>query len=154
MQTFFAESYLPANSISEITLMPPSIIFFTIGAVDGMPGLLMTSSALRMSSSECLPCSYGMSHSWSMAAYFSEMLPISERNTSNPFAFARTAEPTPLSPPPNTTTLDMTTNYLTLSNAIVMTASIIPTIQNLVTILASGSAFAGLFSKHGMPSFW
>ena len=36
---------------------------------------------------------------------------ISERNTSKPLTFARTAEPTPLSPPPNTTILDILLSY-------------------------------------------
>ena len=65
---FFAESYRPANSISEMTLMPLPSIFCTIAAVDGIPGLLITSSALRMRSSLCFPSSYGISHSLRTAA--------------------------------------------------------------------------------------
>ena len=62
MQIFFAESYRLANSISDIISMPFSLIFCTMGTVPGMPGDFTTSSALRMSSSVCWPCSKGMSH--------------------------------------------------------------------------------------------
>ena len=45
-------------------------------------------------------------------------------------------------------------NYLTFNNAIVITARMIPMIQNLTTIFASGIALAGFVKKAGMPSFW
>ena len=44
--------------------------------------------------------------------------------------------------------------YLTFSKAIVSTADIIPTIQNLVTILASGIGSEFCPRSAGMPSFW
>ena len=44
--------------------------------------------------------------------------------------------------------------YLIFSNATVMTARMIPTIQNMVTIFASGSAFPGLWINAWIPSFW
>ena len=127
--------------------IPLSSTFWTIGAVSGIPGLLITSSALRMSSSEWPPCSYGIFHYSSIETYFLDRLPISERNTSKPLTFARTAEPTPLSPPPKTTTLDIYNCYLTFNNAIVTTARMIPMIQNLTTILASGMALTGLLIR-------
>lgn len=57
MQIFFALSKRPANSISEITGMPALTASLTRGAVSGMPGLLMISSALRISSLEWCPSS-------------------------------------------------------------------------------------------------
>ena len=50
--------------------------------------------------------------------------------------------------------VDLLADYLIFNNAIVMTARIIPMIQNLVTILASGRAFDGNFTRAGIPSFW
>ena len=40
---------------------------------------------------------------------YKDIFPLSERKTSKPFTFASTAAPTPLSPPPNTTSLDICT---------------------------------------------
>ena len=47
-QIFLARSYLPANSISDITGMPALMALLTIGAVSGIPGLFIISSALRI----------------------------------------------------------------------------------------------------------
>ena len=44
-----------------------------------------------------------MSHFFRSAACSAAISPLSERKTSNPFTFARTAAPAPLSPPPNIT---------------------------------------------------
>ena len=114
-----------------------------MGAVPGMPGLLTTSSALRIFSGVCPPCSKGMSHFCSVARYSSLIFPLSDRKTSNPLTFASTAAPTPLSAPPKTTILAISFYYLTLSNANVLTARMIPMIQKRVTMRGSG-----------MPFFW
>ena len=51
IQIIFESVYLPANSISLMTGILCSKTFFIIGAVSGMPGLLIISSAFRISSS-------------------------------------------------------------------------------------------------------
>ena len=58
MQIILALVYRPANSISDMMGIPNAIIFLTIGASLGMPGLLITSSAFKISSSVCLPSSH------------------------------------------------------------------------------------------------
>ena len=148
-QIFFALSYLEANSISDTMCVPCALSAWIIGAVSGIPGLFTTSSALSIRFSLCPPSSNGMFHSRRVDAYSSFIVPQSDRNTSNPLTFASTAAPTPLSAPPRTTILALLISfvimcdYLIFNKASVLTASIIPTIQNLVTIRGSG-----------IPCFW
>ena len=84
-----------------------SIICCTIGAVSGMPGLLMISSAERIFSAVCWLSSHSMLCSSSICLYLSLMADMSDTNTSNPFCFASTAAPAPLSPAPNIAILFM-----------------------------------------------
>ena len=91
-----------------MTCIPRVSSALTIGASQGMPGLFTTSSELSTSSSLWPPSSKGMSHFLSVSAYSGLSLPLSERKTSKPFTLASTAEPTPLSPPPNIAILAMT----------------------------------------------
>ncbi len=58
MQIILAFVYRAANSISEMIGVPCACSFCISGAVNGIPGDLMTSSALRINSSECLPSSH------------------------------------------------------------------------------------------------
>src|SRR5690554_5605688 len=95
--------YRAANSISEITGMPCSLIFCTMGTLSGIPGLFITSSACRTRSWVCIPSSKSIRYSCNVPRCLSCIFPLSERNTSKPFARARMAAPTPLSPPPKTT---------------------------------------------------
>ena len=76
-----------------------------MGALSGIPGLLTTSSAFNIKSGVCFPSSKGISYRSSCSLYLSWITDISETNTSNPFTWASTAAPTPLSPAPNTTIL-------------------------------------------------
>ena len=153
MQIFFAESYLPANSISEMMCIPFSFMARISGTVSGIPGLFTTSSALRIFSIVCPPSSHWISHLARVALASSLIFPLSLKNTSNPLTLARTAEPMPLSPPPSTTTRCIT-DYLIFSVIIVIAQSKMVIIQNLTTILASGMAFFGVCMIAGIPSFW
>ena len=61
-----------------------------------------------------------MSHFFRSSACSAAISPLSERKTSNPFTFARTAAPAPLSPPPSTTIrLFLFILYLVYSVAVV-----------------------------------
>ncbi|KAA6330429.1 hypothetical protein EZS27_020858 [termite gut metagenome] len=60
MQIILALVYRPANSISEMMGMPRSFNFKTSGASFGIPGLLIISSAFKISFSVCLSSSQAM----------------------------------------------------------------------------------------------
>ena len=137
MQIILASVYLPANSISEMTGMPFAFSFRISGASFGMPGLLIASSAFRISSSVCPPSSHGMSLSSSICLYLSLMREASETNVSNPFFCARTAAPVPLSPAPNMTILFAMAFYLIFKVIIVIAASTMVTIQKRTVIFDS-----------------
>src|SRR4030065_643209 len=84
-----------------MTGKPFSLTFSIRGASSLMPGLFITSSASRISSSECFPCSHLILYLSRIPRYFSLMVPLSDTKTSNPSFSARTAEPAPLSPAPS-----------------------------------------------------
>ena len=105
MQIILASVYLPANSISDITGIFLRFNSPMMGASLGIPGLLITSEALRMSSGVCCPSSHAMLFSFRKVLYLSLIVPLSETNTSKFFFFARYAAPVPLSPAPKITIL-------------------------------------------------
>ena len=116
--------------------VPCLISSTTSGAVRGMPGLLITSSALRISSAVCAcPSSKGISYSSRIFLYLSLMGDISLKKTSKPFTFARTAAPVPLSPAPKIAILFIF--YLIFNVMIAKAASIIVVIQKRTTIFDS-----------------
>ncbi len=60
----------------------------------------MTMSAFRIFDSVCCSSSNSISLCKRTSLYFSFIFPLSETKTSYPFAFPKSAVPTPLSPPP------------------------------------------------------
>ena len=104
-----------------------------------MPGLFITSSALSISSSVCLPDSYGMPHFSRSVVYLPSIRPLSERKTSNPLTFARTAAPAPLSPPPRTTILFMIFLFLSFNLFLPLSSNFYRTIFIVQPDLQSGS---------------
>ena len=149
-----ASVYRPANSISEIMGTPFSASATIRGAVSGIPGLFTTSSASIMRSTVCLPSSHAIPYSSSICLYLSLIDDMSETKTSWPFTWASTAAPTPLSPAPNTTILFFFISfcYRIFKVTNVITAKIIPTIQNRVTILVSGITCKGRCIKASIPA--
>ena len=123
-----------ANSISETTEIPVSSKAFTIGTCSEIPGLFMTTSAFKILDAVCFPSSHSIALCLRTSLYTFLRVPKSETNTSNPFSFPNSAAPTPLSPPPSTTSLFI---YLIFRVTIVRMAKRIPTIQKRVTILLS-----------------
>ena len=105
MQIILALVNRAANSISEMIGVPCCWSLTINGAVSGIPGDLITSSALRMRDSVCCPSSQGILCWLSKARYGSLIVPISETKTSKPFSFAKIAAPLPLSPAPKITIL-------------------------------------------------
>lgn len=77
---------------------------------------------------------------------------LSDTNTSNPFAFAKTAAPAPLSPAPNITIL-LLIFYLIFNVTIVITAKIIPINQKRTTIFDSGTTLNGFWINACIPAF-
>ena len=128
-----------------MTGVPCSFNFKIIGASLGIPGLLITSSAFRMSDSVCLPSSHSMPRSFSMVLYLSFIMDISETKVSNPCFFARTAAPAPLSPAPSMTILlAIIFVYLIFNVIIVIAASTMVTIQKRTVIFDSWNTLLGL----------
>ena len=99
----------------------------------GIPGLFTTTSAAIIMDSVCPFSSNGISIFKRTSLYLSVITPLSETKTLYCFFNPKIAAPTPLSPPPRTTSFI----YLNFKVTIVITANNIPTIQNLVTILLS-----------------
>ena len=121
-----------------MTFTPASCSFLIKGAVSGIPGDFTTRSAVRIRDSVCFPSSHSKPFSSSTSLYLPGIVPESDTNTFHPFCTARIAAPIPDSPAPRIAIcLPIPFNYLTLSVTIVITAKMIPTIQNRETIFAS-----------------
>ena len=123
-----------------------------IGALSGIPGLLTISSAFKMSASVCCPSSQRIPWLSSISLYLGLIDDLSDTNTSNPFAFAKTAAPAPLSPAPNITIL-LLIFYLIFNVTIVITAKIIPINQKRTTIFDSGTTLNGFWINACIPAF-
>ena len=140
--------YRAANSISDIMGMPFCFNSTIIGAVSGMPGLFTTSVACNIVSFVCPPSSKRMLCDNNASRELGESISLSDRNTSNPFALARIAAPTPLRPPPNTTSFvcsnfSLISIYLIFKVANANTAKMIPISQKRTTIFDSGIGMIG-----------